>query len=497
MQQAEPPMKTLGPRWTLVLPLLVFAAMFLSPQERWLYSSLVSTGVWMAMQWLLPKSRFRVDQYLCPVNIGLFLMLLRLVVVPVLIMTTGAESRVLHQLPPWQSIESALLIDTVSAAALAVGLTLVPNRQLQEPGGAWRTILTKTPGPGFALLFGGLGLIGFMATFRSPAALLAFFTEPLAGETNQQELDGTLLGLLSTLLRPFLAFALVAWWARSVDGSQSGKRAWRPLLIGLGAGLGITLANMTFSFNRAAFVFPLVSMAAVYSARVRRIPVWTMVTALAIAMPLLMAIGSYRSSLMLGGSDAEIKMSSMLRETSETVQAYVVGPQYTGTFYDVVGWGRELLFGKSLIASALSPVPILGKGFRDSSGPLLFNRAIYGVDDIQDQILPFDAELFANFHGLGVVAGFVALGALLRLGERWSDSARSTFAAFCLQYVFLWVAMLSCWSLSVVSQILIYFFCPIYVFVAAIQIRRWLRNSAALQQDRVLADAPLTEAGSR
>ena len=155
-----------------------------------------------------------------------------------------------------------------------------------------------------------------------------------------------------------------------------------------------------------------------------------------------------------------------------------MGPQYTGTFYDRIDWGRQLYGGATLVSSVLSPVPILGKGFRDSSGPVLFNRAIYGVDDIQDQILPFASELFANFHALGVVVGFGALGALLSLGERWFAAAESTFAAFCIQYVFLWAAMLTCWSLSVFSQILIYFFCPIYVFVAVVQVREWLRRTA-------------------
>jgi hypothetical protein len=335
-----------------------------------------------------------------------------------------------------------------------------------------------------------VGVLGLFTVFRSPAMVIAYFVEPLAVDTISHELDGTFPGVYSTVLRPFLAFGLVGWWARYTDRFNTGRRVWTVALVGLVAALGITAANMTFSFNRAAFVFPLISLVAVYSARVRRIPVWTMVGVLAIAMPALMAIGSYRSSLMAGGSDKEITLSSLLQETSETVQGYAVGPQYTAIFYESVGWGRELLGGKTLVASALSPVPILGKGFRDSSGPVLFNRAIYGVGDIQDQILPFDAELFANFHAIGVLAGFVGLGVVLRVGERWFDAAQSTFTAFCVQYSFLWMAMLTCWSLSVVSQIAIYFFCPIYFFIASVHIRAWLRAGAAMAQSPLIAAGP-------
>ena len=123
----------------------------------------------------------------------------------------------------------------------------------------------------------------------------------------------------------------------------------------------------------------------------------------------------------------------------------------------------------------MSPVPILGKGFREESGPIVYNRAIYGISGIDDQIPPFASELFGNFHVAGVVAGFLGLAFFLATMESWLKTADSTFIAFTIHYVAVWGAMLSVWSLSVYAQILFYFLGPVYLLVAVAQVRIWLR----------------------
>ena len=140
------------------------------------------------------------------------------------------------------------------------------------------------------------------------------------------------------------------------------------------------------------------------------------------------------------------------------------------------GWGKPLYWGSTLVASVLHPVPLLGKGFRESSGVAIYNRAIYGNTGVADQIIPFQGELFLNFHLPGIVAGFFGLGLLIGHCQRQFESARSAFAAFAIHYVSMWAAMLVIWSLAVFSQILVYFCWPIYFYVVWNWIWRWAKS---------------------
>src|SRR5258708_29877346 len=90
--------------------------------------------------------------------------------------------------------------------------------------------------------------------------------------------------------------------------------------------------------------------------------------------------------------------------------------------------------------------------------------------------MPFCAELFVNFHAVGGLAGFFVLGLVLGRAELWLASVGSSCGAFAIQYVATWCAMLSVWSLGIVSQIAIYFLGPVYLYWLAVQIRMWLRE---------------------
>ena len=97
-------------------------------------------------------------------------------------------------------------------------------------------------------------------------------------------------------------------------------------------------------------------------------------------------------------------------ELTEMFQVYGGAPQYLGFFLEAGKWGANPQWGKVLVSSALAPVPILGKPFRDNSGTAIYNRLIYGMLDSEDQIAPFQGEAFLDFHLAGVLAGFCLLG---------------------------------------------------------------------------------------
>jgi hypothetical protein len=465
---------SLSPWWTLVLPFLTLLVLLLTSAERRLWVALFSTAVFVCLQWMLPQCRFRIDNYLGPVNVALTLFFIKLVVGPALIMLTGAESKVLSYLPTVESMQKAILIDVVAYVAFCLGLSCArPEGSNGRLRPSW--LAGPSPSDRIVLVFAALGVAGFLAAFGSPGRIIQYFLDPTS--ELREDLDGGLVALSGTILRPFLAFALVAWWANRVDSSKGRDRLWRSTVEGLAVALGVTFANLTFSFNRAAFVFPLTALIATYSARVKRVPVSLTALMIVAALPVLMALGTMRSNrIAKAETDTDAALESVVKDASETILAYSGGPQYSALFCERIGWGDHLYHGTTLVASVLSPVPIIGKDFRESNGPALFNRALYDVRDIEDQIIPFSIELFANFHLPGVVAGFFGLGVLLVAAQQQFKRASSTFAAFSIQYVAIWGAMLAAWSVSIYAQILIYFFGPIYFYIASRHVLGWLHR---------------------
>jgi len=436
---------------------------------------LVVAPVIALMQWLIPKCRFRRDHYFSPINLALLLLSVKVFIAPILAMAVGVTNDLFVRVPSRESMEGAVAIDLIAYIALCLGLAFTPAHL----GAKWRSsildALSHTPGPMMVIFFAALGLMGFLLVFGSPGRIVEYFVDPPAVTDVVHDYEGTWSGLLGTVLRPFLAFALVAWWTRSVDKRAGDGRSWHPMLAGAIAAIGITLANMTFSFNRAAFVFPVVALVAVYSARARRISPLVTAAALIFLAPLLFALGNYRAKL-LAPPTAPSGAEASLQEAADEIQAYTGGPPLAAIFLDDAKWGAHPYGGSTLVASLLSPAPFLGKGFRDSNGATLYNRALYGMPGFDDQIIPFSAELFVNFHALGVLAGFFLLGQVLGRGHLWFAAVGSSFGAFAIQYVLMWCATLTVWSMSVFSQIAIYFLGPIYLYCAVVQIRTWLRG---------------------
>jgi hypothetical protein len=435
---------------------------------------LVAAPVIALIQWLIPKSRFRTDHYFSPVNLALLLLLVKSFIAPILAMVVGLTNDLFVRVPSRESMEGAVAIDLIAYVALCLGFALTPAHL----GAKWRSsileALSNTPGPMMVIFFGVLGLMGFLLVFGSPGKIVEYFVDP-APVMDVTHDEATWSGLLGTVLRPFLAFALVAWWARSVDEPAGDARSWRPMLTGAIAAIGITLANMTFSFNRAAFVFPVVALVAVYSARARRISPLVTAAALIFLAPLLFALGNYRAKL-LAPPTAPSGVEASIQAAADEIQGYAGGPALAAIFLEDAKWGAHPYGGSTLVASLLSPVPFLGKSFRDSNGSALYNRALYGMPGFEDQIIPFSAELFVNFHALGVLVGFFVLGQVLGRGHLWFAAVGSSFGAFAIQYVLMWCATLAVWSLSVFSQIAIYFLGPIYLYCAVVQMRTWLRG---------------------
>lgn len=464
------------PAWTLAVPLLAIAALAETPPERRLLSIAVSASLFALMQWLIPKCRFRTEHYFSAVNLALLLMLVKMVLAPILIMAAGVSNTLFVAVPSNASMNKAVFVDCVAYIALCFGIGFTPRRRRSARTSHFLSLISEAPSLGWIAVFAVLGLAGFVLAFGTPAGLMRYFLT--AGALQGPDSGVSWASFPNTILRPFFAFAVAAWWARSLDREKDTQRSWQPAIIGLAAAIVITIANMTYGFNRAAFVFPVLTLIAVFSARSRRVSPRLTGAAIALLIPILLALGNYRASRAAPVTAPQEQgfFESSLRDVSENLQAYAGGPSMAAVFLDEEGWGDHLYGGSTLLASAMSPVPILGKPFRESSGPALYNRALYGMPGLEDQIIPFSAELFVNFHAAGVFAGFFLLGLILGGAELWFDAVDSAFGAFAIQYASVWVATLAVWSLSVVSQIAIYFFMPVWFYCAGMQIRAWLRG---------------------
>lgn len=478
MISPAPPVELAGPGWAVAVPLLVLPALLLCPPDQRLLSVLAAAIVCLLVQCFLPRARFRANHYFSPVNVALALLHIKLLVVPVVLMTCGYENKIMALTASTRSIEGAILIDTIAYLAFCLGLQFAPSGPVKPGRFSLLPALSQTPSSAYVVAFAGLGLVGLFLTFGSIDRFIQYFSDPASIVDPQAGASwGEFFG---TILRPFFAFSLVTWWSRVADRSQETGDTWRPVVTGLAAVVGITIANLTFGFNRGAVVFPLVSLIAVYSARIRRIPPVLTLAAVVCFVPVLMAVGSFRGKSQLAqvapNASRDIEVSTS--ELTESILVYCGGPQLTAVFYESLDWGDRLWGGTTLVSSVMSPIPILGKGFRDTSGPVVYNHAIYGVSGIDDQIPAYVAELFGNFHVAGVVAGFVALSLLLAMFESWLQAVKSTFGAFIIQYIAVWGALLSVWSVSVYVQILFYFLGPVYLYLAATQAGKLFRRSS-------------------
>lgn len=469
-----PPWSTV-PLWSLTLPLLSLTALMAAPPERRLYTALAAATAYTASQWLAPSCRLRLHPSLTPVKLSMLLFLLKLVVLPTLLMTTIPALGVLAAMPSHASMEWMLVIDLVAFVAFCLAVGLAPAAPVHKDG--LLSILARAPSRSTIFSFAALGVLGLGLTFGSFGGLTEYFLHPSSNAEIDKRLEGTWRGLIGTFLQPFLAFSFILLWSRAVDrGGRHGvgkTAALTALTI-----IGITFANLTFSFNRAAFVFPVFCVVAVFSSRVRRIPLWWLAAVVAAVAPALLMIGDYRSTPMYGSEFVSDPGSghSSLQDLSDEVQVYGSAPQFPGYVLEQLGWGDKLYRGSTLVASVLSPMPVLGKSFRELSGATLYNRVIYGVPGIEDQIIPFSTELFLNFHVAGVAVGFFLLGLFVGTAERRFEAAGSCFAAFAIQYVALWAAVMCIWSLAVFSQILIYFCGPIYLYIAVGYLAPWARS---------------------
>jgi hypothetical protein len=415
---------------------------------------------------------------LSPLGWAMFFFAISLVVCPLLIAFYGPYRSVLRSLPPDRTINIALILMSAASLAFAVGYLAVARR--------WRSTSPRVRSPVWGwgptprwliVVYLAVGALGMVFAFRSLGGITAYFTTPGLARAEAVDPAQKAIGLAANILRPFLGMGMIMIWCRRLDSATSPRRFRDSLATTTLLGLALVVYG-TFSYNRASFAVPAVAILAVYSRRVVRIRAVGLMALAAVGVVLLGAVGFYRTG---GPTSAQLLSRQGLEAVGDTldlnqqIQVYGNSPQFLG-FLLLNSERIAPQLGRTTMSAALSPIPVFGKSFRQTSGALVYNRWIYGsaVGDTfaGDQVVPFAGELWMDLRVPGILVGFVVIGALIGTLQRRFERGATALEIYVMQFTAMWIAFLIIGSLEVVSQIFVYFFWPIYVLVGY----QWLRR---------------------
>ncbi|HZZ79795.1 MAG TPA: hypothetical protein VFE62_14855, partial [Gemmataceae bacterium] len=371
---------------------------------------LLALGIaaFILVQAFLPACRLRADLPLCPANIAQGFYGVQLVLVSVIIGFFDFSQGTLPYMPGQSAIDTAILVHIAGYLSFSAAF------QFFSRGIANAVHPPAPPTPGgdgaqyMILPFFAIGIVGFFLNHGSIGAFIEYATTPSSHRVEVAE-SATMATALASFLKHFLGFALVLTWSWWIG--QSSLPRGTVLVGAVTACVALLLIVANFSYNRGTMLAPLVCLAAAFSAHVWPIPFKVVAIGGAGVLACAFAFGAYRSS-----DDGELP-SSRGRDESESyiefVQVYASAPQLPAYHIEHLEQDHQFYLGSTIIPSILYPVPVIGKPHREKSGVYLFNELIYGDTEVLDQIIPFDTEMYLNFHLPGIMLGNLVLGALL------------------------------------------------------------------------------------
>lgn len=427
----------------------------------------------MFVQVAFPACRIRTTAPVCPANIAQGYYWIQLVLVTVLVGYFGFSQGVLPHLPPKSAIDLAIVVHVVSYLSFCVAYQCASRATVREGRGRESASGTAS----LIVPFAVVGVLGFLLAHGGIGGFVDYISSPVESRLRAEEAT-TLAGAAGTFLKHFLGFAVVlawSWWL--------GKAPRRKLsIVAVTAAVALALLVVNFNYNRGTMLGPIIALAAAFSMHAWRIPFKGVVLAGVLALSVAFLFGWYRST------DLEITelSASALADTWSTdrvvefVQIYASAPQMTA--YLIESLEGTFYYGKTLLPSLVYPIPVLGKPFREISGPGIFNELIYGDSDSVDQIIPLPGELYVNLHLAGVVLGGALLGWALACMQGRFVAAPTAVESYAWLMMALWTVFPG--SLAVMSQIYLYSFWPIYVYFAARRLRWWNAGMAGHRDRR-------------
>jgi hypothetical protein len=419
---------------------------------------------------------------LCPWNWALLIFGFKLVLLPISEIVGGVSIGELPHLPSDANINLALLLDALAFLSLAFAYDWAQSWLQQRSWTHTPRALAWSPPVWLVMAYLAVGLAGVGLFFGDPRSLVSYFREP-AGYflAQQQASEARLDAVASIFLRPFLGFAFVLMLCRLLDA----RRRWPNFYLWAGVTLLVVATGLSFSvfsYNRGALAASMLAVCSVLLSRVRR-HAWRLVGSVALVSTVLLSVSTiYRTThgaTDLASSFQEWQSAGGEVDVAALVQVYGNGPQFLGFLLEETDWS-EMQLGRGLVSAAMSPVPWLGKDFRSSSGTAFYNRLL-NRGNAEDQVISFAGELFLNFHVIGIVAGFAVMGVLLAKLQDAFVRSQSAMPIYVIQLTAIWLLFLVVGSLSVVAQIAIYFYWPVYLYLLLRTATGSRRNAVALR----------------
>jgi hypothetical protein len=409
-----------------------------------------------------------------PINVAHALFAVQLVVIPLVAHWSGYSHGQLLRLPSERSIALGLLMQLLGYGAFCASYHHYDARRRDRDSGNSLTDLTPSRRAlrrGLAPVYLAIGGVGAYLTFGSVQEYLRYFSRPDARLDAASALDHTLVGAAGTFLRPFLGVAIVLMWSLCVDRrARTTLSALRVRVVTSVAAVLLVLSNA--SYNRGSMVAPLIALIGAYSLHVRRLRPALL---LLVAIPGTAAVllwGEYRTSTNIEFTELfnSDSLGALYSDSNvgDQLQIYGQGSQFLAFFLEETGFGSQLWYGRTILASLLYPVPILGSYFRADSAATLYNHLIYNDDVTLDQVVPFAGELFLNFHLIGVVIGYWLLGRAVNILQLRFLRSTDAFEAYLWCLVGMWTSFLIIGHLAILSQIYVFFFWPFYLYGIAV-----------------------------
>ena len=391
---------------------------------------------------------------LTPKNIALFVWLNKLVIIPMMLLWSRNPIAKFERLPSplvWETI-----ISSVAFLAFWAGWQWCDRNQSANYPNKTQPAVTISGWVGVAFLAAGLWAVtyqyGSLADYGQRAIL------KVSAETFNREMAGNALGFAVTVGARFLPFGVLVIWARNQPESVW---HWKNGLALLACGVA------SLSSNRANLLYPTLTFLAVIMAgqRVRYKGFF-----LILGMPVLAGVFFFsliRSQTTFVIADVPTLAGTFWRGLDSLVMVYQL---YFGSLYQLtpVLTIDPALTDNTLLSSLLYSVPGIGRAFRETSGVLAYNSAIYGSVSHPDQVIPVAGELFFNAGLVGVALSHGLIGAgFCWLNRQFSRAVvtASSVEIGCWFYLALLYNALIMLSLSVFAQFLIFMAPPALVLL--------------------------------
>ena len=393
-----------------------------------------------------------------PRNIAWALFAIQLCLIPAVVAVRGYALGQLPTLPGNSVIALSEILTVAGYGAFLVGMSTGVDQRGDDSRDSRPVSRSMSR---LAIL---LGALGFSFRFSSLGSLLKYFSGDFTGNVVGTGGSASVVGALSTFFRPLIIPGLLLeWQSWHLRRRTSGRSTF--ILVCLAS----VVVMSTYNYNRAAAAIPVIALVGSYSRCVRRVSFWRVALLLLTLLMVGYLFGNVRRTILATqGGRISVPASGVGKAPSfeSQLQVYGQAPQFEA-YVILHGVDRSgLLYGSSILASALAPIPRIGSNFRGTTGTARYNVLIYGPIGAADQILSYNAELYWNFGLVGVLLGFMILGALLDRIDR--AYRRSSDVSWSYLWLFLgsWLSFLVIDSILVVSQVVVYFVLPTLILLS-------------------------------